>query len=340
MVSHEDVRTFAGTDAHGVNCSLCAMSSEGKIRKEGSVATRPADLRDFVKDLKGPVWVMTESGMMAELVRDSLEGVVDRVVVCETRENRLISSSEDKSDAEDARRLARLLRINEYKEVYLPRRGGMDRRELVQAYEKVVGDKVRMKLRIRSKFRRYGVSVDSGEAVFAVEGREAWLKMVKAPTRRFILEELYEGLDSAEKRYRACSRKIKEMMSARREYRTWVEIPGMGVVLAAIFVAVIDDPARFANKHKLWRYAGLGVSKKSSGGKREREKGSRQGNRLLKYAAMMAAHSAIRGDNRFSRHYKEMIEARVAPAMALKTIARGILAAALAMAKKGQRYVD
>jgi len=198
MSSCEEVRTFVGTDAHAVNCSLCALSREGKIIKEEPVATRGADLREFFKDLDAPVWVMLESGMMAGLVRDSLEKTVDRMVVCETRENRWISKSEDKSDAADARRLAKLLRMGEYKEVYLPRRDGMERRELVHAYERTVNDVVRMKLRIRSKFRKYGISAGAGEKPYDPKLREQWLKKVKTPTRRFVVESLYEGLDSAE----------------------------------------------------------------------------------------------------------------------------------------------
>lgn len=340
MASHEDVATFVGNDAHGANCSLCALSREGKIVKQDKVATRAADLRGFLKDLDTPVWVMVESGTMAGFVRDSIEKVVDRFVVCETRENRWISRSEDKSDAADARRLAKLLRMSEYKEVYLPRREGIERRELVQAYQRTVSDVVRMKLRIRSKFRRYGIIVDAGERLFDPEVRQHWLAKIKSTTRRFIVEGLYDGLDSAEERNGRCFTRMREMMSARREYKLWLGMPGVGEIVAAVFAGVIDDPARFVDKHKLWSYAGLAVSRHSSGESSEREKGSKQGNRLLKYAAMMAAQNAVRGKNRFSRHYEELVKARVEPAMAQKTVARGILAAALAMAKSGKRYLD
>jgi hypothetical protein len=56
-----------------------------------------------------------------------LESVVDRTVVCDPRENYLISQSARKDDETGAKALARLLRLGEVKEVYQPEN---DRRAL------------------------------------------------------------------------------------------------------------------------------------------------------------------------------------------------------------------
>jgi transposase len=305
---------------------------------EGEVPTQAESLRQAVEGLRAPVWVLLEAGSMAPLVKWSLEPAVDRVIVCETRQNRWIANSEDKSDARDADRLARLLRMGEYKEVYVARRDGQELRELVGLYGKVVGDAVRAKNRLKAKFRQHGVSVE-GAAVYTGDGRGEYLSRLRRPNVQFMLEVLYSRLDAADDSAGVVASRLRGMLCRRREYRAVKGIPGVGDVVASIMVAVIADPQRFPDKRKLWKYAGLSVRSQSSGGADSaRQGGSNEGNRLLKYAVMVAARNAVRGSNRFSRHYADMTAAGIDPRIALKTIARGILAAAWALWKDGTKY--
>jgi transposase len=103
-------------------------------------------------------------------------------------------------------------------------------------------------------------------------------------------------------------------------------------------VAVIDDPHRFPTVRKAWKYSGLSVRRHSSGESKVQTGGSFSGNRLLKYAVMLAAKRALQGDNQFSRHHAQMLERGLDPAMADKTIARRLLATALAVWKSGKDY--
>ena len=103
--------------------------------------------------------------------------------------------------------------------------------------------------------------------------------------------------------------------------------------------SIIEDGSRFERKNQLWKYSSLGVRNNWSGDpSRARTGPSPSGNRLMKYAAMTAANAAINGDNEFSRHYRDMVERGIDPAMAKKTVARKILATALAMLKSGEFY--
>ncbi|MFO8056241.1 MAG: transposase [bacterium] len=130
-------------------------------------------------------------------------------------------------------------------------------------------------------------------------------------------------------------------MRTTREFKLLLTIPGVGKISAAILAAIIDDPERFEDKRSLWKYSSLSVRRRCSGDPgRAKESASPSGNRLMKYAAMTAANSAIRGDNRFSRHYRKMLEEGIDPAMAKKTVARKILATALAILKSGECYRD
>lgn len=336
----DKVETFVGIDAHFEHCAIKAVDRKGNAALKTDTPTRPRALRAALRRLKRPVWVLMESSNMSLFVKQCIATAADRVIVCETRENRWIARSDQKGDAVDADRLARLLRLGEFKEVHVPARARQEIRELVLAYQKAVSDIVRAKCRIRSCYRRHGIPA-VGTSLYSPAGRGQWFDAVTRPNVRAILEAQYGILDAAESAADALSRRLGSQLSHTREYRLLTDIPGVGKVVGAIFVAVIDAPERFATKKKLWNYAGLGVRKQwSSDPANAREGGARNGNRLLKYAAMTAAVGAIATDNRFSRHYKEMVDAGIEAPMARKTIARNILAAARAIWINRTEYRD
>jgi len=333
-----EARTFVGVDAHSGHCNLRGISRQGKVRLDVEVPTTMKDLRAAVTDLRGPVWAMLEASAIAPFVKWALETRVDRVVVCETRENRWIARSEDKSDPRDAERLARLLRMGEFKEVHVPKRDRQELRELVYLCDKSVRDVSRLKTRLKAKYRAHGIPV-KGEAVYSNRGRHEWLEKVKRPTVLFMVESIYDSMDAAEDVRKALMRRLQGMLRHHPDYRRLKTIPGVGPVTASLFLGIIDDPWRFPEKRKLWTYAGLGVSMPWTGSpENARARGSKSGNRLLKYGAMIAAKCAVAGDNSFSRQYSRMKDRGMEPMMALKTIARKILATALAIWKAKTKY--
>jgi transposase len=341
MEKAEGVVAFVGIDAHSEHCSVKAVGRQGESLLCAEVATGARSLRAEVEKLPRPVWVMVEASCLAPLLKEWLEPLVERVVVCETRENRWIAQSEDKSDPADADRLARLLRMGEFRPVHVPDRAGQERRELVRAYQKSVQDVTRQKNRLKAKYREHGVGV-KGARVYTVRHRASYLQAVKQPVIRALLEVMYAQLDGAE----AAQLKIWGQLFARLRrlpaYRLLKTIPGVGSRLSAMLAAGIDDPERFAGaqrKRKLWKYSGLGVRKQwSSHPEQARVSGSPSGNRMMKYAALSAANNALKGKNRFSRHQRQMLEKGIDPAMAKRTVARQILATALSMLTSGQEY--
>lgn len=208
------VKAFVGCDAHGTHCNLKGYTPGGEVLLDVDVPTRQKHLRRATRGLPRPAWVLIEASTMAPFVRDSLEQVVDRVIVCETRENRWISRSEDKSDPADADRIARLLRLRELREVYVPKRDRQEMRELLLLYPKAVAETTRAKNRIKNEFRRQGIPVQGSR----VYGRQEWLKKIVSPTLKFILQALYENLDGAQRSEDRVGTRLRSSIRSRREY--------------------------------------------------------------------------------------------------------------------------
>src|SRR4030042_209360 len=98
MEKAEAVVAFVGIDAHSEHCSLKAVGRQGESLLLAEVATQEEPLRAALRRLPKPGWAMVESSSLAPLLKEWLEPVVDRVIVCETRENRWIARGGDKRD--------------------------------------------------------------------------------------------------------------------------------------------------------------------------------------------------------------------------------------------------
>lgn len=339
MLNVQHVQSFVGCDAHSSTCSLKALSPDGDCLLTATPATNVRSLRKAVSHLPHPIWVMLESCPMAGFVSDALQKVVDRILVCETRTNRWIAMSADKSDANDADRLARQLRLGECRPVYCPDAQMRSLQELVRFHRQTVADAVRVKNRILDLYRRLGLR-GRIKHPWDPKMRSQHLLYIKNKVLQFKMDVLYRKLDTAVETRDEVKHRIQATLCRRRDYRLIKTIPGVGPVLAAIFIAVIVDPNRFSTRQKLYRYAGLAVRQSSSGASSTKKGGDKTGNRLLKYAAMEAAKLCCRGQNRFSRLTEQLIDRGLDAKMAQRTVARKILATASALWKKGEAYND
>ena len=73
-------------------------------------------------------------------------------------------------------------------------------------------------------------------------------------------------------------------------------VPGVGLIVAATFVSVIDEAKRFKNAHAVGAYLGLVPSESTTGGPNKRRLGSitKQGNRMARSMLVQAAWTIMR----------------------------------------------
>jgi transposase len=132
---------------------------------------------------------------------------------------------------------------------------------------------------------------------------------------QLILDGLWRQLAESEQTEKELVAAAKTQARQYPEIRRFEALSGIGFINAATISAILETPYRFANKRKLWMYAGLGIMERSSGGKTYSKKLSTDYNRLLKYTMKQATESAIRAaDNPFQRKYFDMTVKRgIAP---------------------------
>ena len=129
------------------------------------------------------------------------------------------------------------------------------------------------------------------------------------------------------------------------------QIPAIGPIRSALLVAILPTPHRFRTKRQLWAYSGFAVQTYDSGeyrlvrGKlqRNRQRITVRGlnhnhNHDLKNLLKGAAISAIERPGPLQDFYAALVEKGMRPSRARLTLARKIIAIALAIWKKGVSF--
>jgi transposase len=261
-------------------------------------------------------------------------------VITDAKENHWIGSSGQKNDSIDALKLAQLARGGYIKEVHHPVGQRRRFRELMIAYHDAVRSTTRIKNKIKARFRQNGIQC-TGTTVYSEAHREEWKgKLPQEATLLLILDGLWRQMEQSEQTEKEILAAARAQAKHYPEIKHFKAIPGIGFISAATISAILETPYRFADKRKVWMYAGLGLMKRSSGGKTYSEKLSKDYNRLLKYSIKQAAEAAIQAkDNPFRRKYLDMTLLHgIAPHRAKLTIARDMLATMWAMWRKGEKY--
>ncbi|MES2568505.1 MAG: transposase [Verrucomicrobiota bacterium] len=226
---------------------------------------------------------------------------VDEILISDPRENSLISSNAHKRDELDTYELCRLHRLWELKKVY---HSQDDQRAVfkaaVQHYMRLVGDQTAIKLQIKGKYRTWGVPEVEGQRVYSQKGRADHLHQIKPAPIAHQLTRLYELLDTMSTAVAAALEEVYSLGQTYPEIKEFEKIPGVGPVCAHLFDAFIQTPERFATKAKLWRYAQLSITDRSSDGKplgyQKLERSGIGALKSLSYCAWKAAASSGRSN--------------------------------------------
>jgi len=199
----------------------------------------------------------------------------------------VLSVRMNKSDENDARGLAELVRIGWYREVAVKSEASQQVRARLVARSRLVAIRRDLENQVRSMLKEYGLIFPRAIAgqfrrrVIELTGDEHILWAVLLPllsVHDHVCREL-EGLD----------RQIREM--ARADETTWrlMTVPGIGVVTALTFRHTIDDPSRFRSAASVGAYLGLTPRRRQSGEMDTTGHVSRWGDRLLRAYLFEAA---------------------------------------------------
>ncbi|WP_297777096.1 IS110 family transposase [Mycobacterium sp.] len=189
-----------------------------------------------------------------------------------------------KNDEVDAADLADLLRLERLPEAWIAPVAVRELREMVRYRHTLVHKRTACKNQVHAVLAKNGL-IGAASDLFGVAGR-AWLD--RRPLPRVYASEIASLLgliDTLDGQVSEYDQRIAHTLAGDPGYRAVQTIPGVGPVLASIFVAEIGDVTRFASPAKLCSWAGLTPRHYESDITVHRGRITRQGSSLVRYAA-------------------------------------------------------
>jgi transposase len=192
-----------------------------------------------------------------------------------------------KTDARDAANLGDLLRMGRLPEAWLAPPAVRELRELVRYRAKLVALRSGLKAQVHAVLAKEGVRVPMSD-LFGVAGTRL-LEELRLPRAYGLrVASLRELLGALDQQIAMLGREIGSALAGDVGYLAIQAIPGVGPVLAAIFVAEIGEVGRFAGAPQLCSWAGLTPRHRESDTTVHRGPITKQGSRLVRWAAVEA----------------------------------------------------
>lgn len=266
----------------------CVLNAEGKQEAEGPVSNTKEGLAQWCVQWPGAT-IILETGSHSPWLSRYLESLGHRVVEANARKTRAIWKSDRKSDAHDARMLARIGRTDLELLSPVKHRSEAKQRDLIllKTRDALVRARVNAANSVRFLLKSLGVSVPGGnmesfakrclEALEASELRliEPLLEVVKVTTEEIkLLEQQIE--EAFEKKYPETGR--------------FQDVPGVGPITAYAFTLVLESPERFEDTRSVGPFLGFVPKRDQSGESDQQLPISKAGNAMLRRLLVNCAH--------------------------------------------------
>jgi len=331
---------FIGVDVHCAFCVVVAVDSNGQVTHRDRCATSIPALLQEIKKVPRPRELAIEEGPMADWLFRNIHSEVERMIVSNPRHNRLISGEGDKDDPLDAEKLAQLLRGGYLKPVH---HANSLARAILKHHVALYHDRVRHRvsegLRITWLLRRYGIFVRAKHFVAKCDRPALLARLPENRTLAADVRLLWKGYDVAMAQEWRLRDQLVKLAHQEEAVCRFTELPGIGWVRAATLFVWLDTPWRFRDKSALWKYLGIGLERRRSGGSKEWLHVPVMVNRALKGTILGAAKAAVaQGDNPFAAQYRRWSENGLSPKLARRNVARSLAATLWGLWKNGNVY--
>jgi transposase len=287
------VKHFAGLDVSLDETTVCVVDEEGRIAKEARVPSEPEALVTFFQGLGLAVErIGLEACSLAAWLHEGLAAAGLPVVCIETRRaHAAMGAMPNKTDRNDARGLAQIVRTGWYRAVHVKSPACRSWRALLAARRLVLNKLRDVENGLRALLREAGLKLGTpARKEFAARVRE----LVGAdPVLSASAEPLLAIVAAMVGELARLTRRVLEIARAEPVCRRLMGVPGVGPLTALAFRATIDRPDRFRRSRDVGAHLGL-TPKRYQSGETDIQGGiSRCGDELARTALHEAAHSLL-----------------------------------------------
>ncbi len=281
---------YAGIDVSLECSSVCVVEANGKIVREAKVVSEPEALLAWFRSSGLELErIGLEAGPLSQWLFAAMKAAGLAVELLETRHVRkAFETMPVKSDRNDARGIAQLMRLGWFRPVHCKSVGAQEARSLLTA-RKLVQSKLRdVENSLRGILRGFGLKVGkTTERGFAGRIKEL---VAGHPHLQMIADALLAVHAVLRKEFAAFEKQVRKMARSETRARLLMSTPGVGPIVALTYASAIDDPGRFKSSKQVGAHFGLTPKKHQSGETDYTGRISKIGDGSVRTALYEAAH--------------------------------------------------
>jgi len=287
------MKYFAGLDVSLEETTICVVDETGRIARELRAASEPQAL---ITALSGSGLALERIGLEAcsltAWLHDEMRAAGLPAICIETRQaNAAMKTMPNKTDRNDARALAQIMRTGWYRQVHVKSRQCRLWRSLLVARRTVLNEMRSIENVVRAVLREAGIKLGTpGRKTFAERVRE--LAGGEALVMQLV-EPLLAILTTMLVQLQRLTKQVLDIVRQEEVCRRLMNVPGVGPITALAFRATIDRPDRFRRSRDVGAHLGLTPARYQSGETDIQGRVSRCGDELVRTALYEAAHSLL-----------------------------------------------
>lgn len=252
------MKHYAGLDVSVKETSVCIVDETGEVCRERKLVSHPDDLVELLRD---PRWhlerIGLEAGPLSQWLYEGLAKAGLPVICIETRHTKsfLKAQQPNKSDRNDARGIAQMMRVHLFKAVHVKTLASQKRRVLLTARKLLQEKAIAIENNIRGLLRNFGLKV-------GMVGSGKYEERIRELLEGFSdLAEFIEPLLAARKKLReefaTLDRKVRVEVRNDLVCQRLMTVPGVGPIVSMAYMATIDISARFKTSRAVGAVIGL-----------------------------------------------------------------------------------
>jgi transposase len=333
-------RFYCGIDLHARSMYLCILDEAGVIVLHKNLATSPVAFLEAVAPFRDGLVVAAECMFAWYWIADLCQAEGIPFVLGHALYMKAIHGGKTKNDKIDSFKIATLLRGGTLAQAYVYPKGMRETRDLLRRRSFLVRQRALLIAHIQNEASQYNLPAFAKKLAYAANREELQVAehFADPSVKRSIATDLalidaYDEQLGELELYLTRHAKIDDGNTFHRLR----SIPGVGKILALIFLYEIHDIRRFADEGNFLSYARLVRGSHESAGKKKGSPGKKIGNAHLKWAFGEAACLLVRHSERGKAWLKRK-EKKCGKAKALAILAAKIGRALYHLWRKGEVF--
>ncbi len=308
-----------GVDLHKNNFQVCYLEAERRQFSQYSIH----GLEEFKKSLKKDDRLAVESTGNTRYFMNQIKGCVERIVVVNPRQFKVISNSVKKTDKQDAEQLALFLSKDMLPEVRMKDEKRSQLKSLANTRDKLVKLRTALKNKVHNILNAHGI-VTSREAFTSNKSLDGLKSYAVNELARLEIEVIVSQIRSLNDGIKKLDKQMEDAGKDLDGFKNITSIKGIGKKSGTILLSIIGDINDFADSGKLASFFGVVPRVSNSNETIHQGRITKQGSKLGRTTLVQCTLIAIRYSD-YLRSFYERLKSKKGSGKAIIATSRKLL---------------